>query len=155
MEKTEKKNWIFIIVSAALALVLAVSAVLFFAMQGRVSVKDGLRQNSRIYIKNVRCENNVISYTWYNGTSKEVTVSDRPILQKKVEDKWVTVTVPGAEQETSLVLERFKKVEDSFKVERWLGVAAGANRLGEYRLVEPIGTETEPLYMVGYFTMEQ
>ena len=58
MEKTEKKNWIFIIVSAALALVLAVSAVLFFAMQGRVSVKDGLRQNSRIYIKNVRCENN-------------------------------------------------------------------------------------------------
>lgn len=152
MQGLNKKNLIVAIVAAVLlvAVVLAV-VIVVRVLPGKVEKKDGLMQNSKIYIDNVKCEDGKkITYTWVNRTNKEIKVSDRPNLQKKVGDTWVTITVPGDEAAGEVTIEKHGKLEDSFTVDRWVGAASGSNRAGEYRLIEKIGDD---LWMVGYFTI--
>lgn len=151
MQSIGKKNLILIIVAAVLLVAIVLAVILILrVLPGKVEKKDGLVQNSKIYIENVSCDGKTISYTWVNRTNKAIKVSDRPNLQKKVGDSWVTITVPGDEAAGEVTIEKFGKLEDSFTVDRWVGAASGANRAGEYRLAEKIGDD---LWMVGYFTI--
>ena len=151
MQGLNKKSLIVTIVAAVLlvAIVLAV-VIVVRALPGKVEKKDGLMQNSKIYIDNVSCDGKTVTYTWVNKTGEAVKVSDRPNLQKKVGNDWVTITVPGDEAEGDVVIEKRSELEDSFTVDRWVGAASGANRAGEDRLAEKIGDD---LWMVGYFTI--
>ena len=150
MENAKKKKLLMAIVAAVLlvAIVLAV-VVVVRVLPGKVEKKDGLMQNSKIYIDNVSFDGKTVSYTWVNKTGEAIKVSDRPNLQKKVGEDWVTVTVPGDEAEGDVVIEKRSELDDSFTIDRWVGAAA-VNRAGEYRLAEKIGDD---LWMVGYFTI--
>ena len=150
MENAKKKKLLMAIVAAVLlvAIVLAV-VVVVRVLPGKVEKKDGLMQNSKIYIDNVSFDGKTVSYTWVNKTGEAIKVSDRPNLQKKVGEDWVTVTVPGDEADGDVVIEKRSELDDSFTIDRWVGAAA-VNRSGEYRLAEKIGDD---LWMVGYFTI--
>ena len=81
-----KKRYIVLMIVIAALLVCVGS--FFLITKGKVSVKDGVRQNSRLYMTDVKMENGKVSFTVVNKTFYNVGIGEKPDVQKKIDGEW-------------------------------------------------------------------
>jgi len=152
---SRKKLVVFLI---ALVGVMALAAATFFLVtKGRVVEKDGLLQNSRVYMTNVYYENERVHYTVVNKTFQRSFAADKPYVQKKVEGAWVLVSLYEDISQIGVFVEPFSERHASFSVEYQSNLTPGEYSLifGELRFGangtwQGYGDHT---YTVGYFTV--
>lgn len=156
-----KKRYVVLIVIAAL---LVCTGSFLLITKGRVSVKDGVRQNSRVYMTDIKLENGEIFYTVVNKTFHRVGVGDKPGVQKKIDGEWRTFSLYKSSRSKAIGIGAFDTLTDSFKVERNTDAL-----VGEYRLIygtagsdvdRATGKVTtcffeDQTYIVGYFTITE
>lgn len=58
------------------------------ATRGRISIVDGVRQNSKIYIVDAYYESDFLHYTVVNDSSKRVSVDDYLVVERRVNGVW-------------------------------------------------------------------
>ena len=90
---SKKKIWIIII---AIVAILAISAVLLFLMtKDTVVEKEGLLQKTRVYVTDIRFENDRVHYTVVNKTFCTQSFSEYPYVQKYEDGYWKPMDVLG------------------------------------------------------------
>ena len=156
-----RKRYIVLIAIAAL---LVCVGSFFLITKGRVSVKDGVPQNSRVYMTDVKLENGRISYTVVNKTFHKVTIGDKPAVQKKVNGEWEYVMLYKYHNMIARLSRAFSASTLSFEVEENTDALVGEFRLifGDvsYHLDEATGEQSlsfneDKTYIVGYFTFTE
>ena len=89
-----KKRWIIILISVLL--VIAIVASFFLVTAGRTYEADGVRQNSRMYMKDIRYENGKLYCTFVNNTWHRLTVSRWTPTEKWINGRWQSYSLhPG------------------------------------------------------------
>ena len=137
-------------------------------MIGKGVLVDGVWQNDRTCIKDVRYENGYIYYTYVNHTGRAQNPYEHPWIERKVEDGWVLYTDPSLRAERyTYVTNRVPALSErscSFRVEE-----SGEPLVpGEYRFIFYArlseGGEGEAQHLifdqynpttVGYFTVTE
>ena len=156
-----KKRYIVLIAIAALFVCVG---SFFLITKGRVSVKDGVPQNSRIYMTDVKLENGRISYTVVNNTFHKVMIGDKPTVQKKVNGEWEYVMLYKYHNMIARFPRAFSASTLSFEVEENTDALVGEFRLifGDvsYHLDEATGEQSlsfneDKTYIVGYLTVTE
>lgn len=156
-----KKRYAVLIVIAAL---LVCTGSFLLITKGRVSVKDGVPQNSRVYMTDIKLENGKISYTVVNKTFRSAVIGDKPDVQKKINGEWQFVSLYKSKTEIAWGVKPFSDVTDTFEVE-----SKTDDFTGEYRLIfGSIGSDIDmstgkisvhffedSTYIVGYFTITE
>ncbi len=123
------KKKVTLIVTVALCLLfISLGAFLFFT-RGRTYVSEGITQNDRVTMENVRFEDGVISYTLVNHSRSRVYYGEKPSIEKLVDEEWVSFALWSSRHSVAYVLPPFSEQECSFSV------TANTDRLaGKYRL---------------------
>lgn len=156
-----KKRYIVLIVIAAL---LVCTGSFLLITKGRVSVKDGLRQNSCVYMTDIKLENGEISYTVVNKTFRQVGIGDKPGVQKKINGEWQFVSLYKSKTHIGRIVKPFSDQTRTFEVEKKTD-----DFTGEYRLIYgTAGSDVDratgkvsthffedQTYIVGYFTITE
>ena len=123
-----KKKIILITVAALLLLSLSFAAFLVIT-SGRSYVSEGILQNDRVKIKDVRYENGTVYYTLVNRSRSPVYYDEKPSIEKLVGEEWVSFSLWSSRHSVAYVLSPFSERECSFSV------TANTDRLaGKYRL---------------------
>ena len=151
-----KRKMLLLIICPIVALLLC-ATIFFLVTKGTVEEKDGLLQNSRVYMENVRYEDGTIYYTFVNKTLKTRTSYDVPWVQKKVDGEWqfVALTSTGA----SAFPYRWGAFEErqlAFTVDYPERLTPGEYRIffGEVRAFDDgFRVYGDGTYTVGYFTI--
>ena len=93
-----RKRKILLLIICPIVALLLCTTIFFLVTKGTVEEKDGLLQNSRVYIENIRYEDETIYYTFVNKTPGIQVTYDVPWIQKKVNGEWqfVALTRTGA-----------------------------------------------------------
>lgn len=150
-----KKKKIVILVAAAAAVLLAI-AIFFLVTNGRTEKKDGLLQNSRMYIENIYIEGRTVHYTVVNGRFSRTFTGEKPYVYKWVNGEWQLVTLWSRRNDIASIVKAFDEREDSFQIERPENLTVGEYRLvfGNFRYdngtMVPYGDEP---FIVGDFTV--
>ena len=156
-----KKRYVVLIVIAAL---LVCTGFFLLITKGRVSVKDGVPQNSRVYMTDIKLENGEISYTVVNKTFRNEGIGDDPFVQKKIDGEWRAFSLYKSSTLRARRVRAFDTLTDSFKVDRNTDAL-----VGEYRLIYgTVGSDVDRAtgkvstcffedrtYIVGYFTITE
>lgn len=123
------KKKVTLIVTIALCLLLCSLAAFLFFTRGNTYVSEGILQNDRVTMENVRFEDGVISYTLVNRTNKRVYYSSVPTVEKYVDGEWRSFALCASRTDFSYFLPAFSEQAHSFQVNY------NTDRLaGEYRL---------------------
>ena len=156
-----KKRYVVLIVIAAL---LVCTGSFLLITKGRVSVKDGVPQNSRVYITDIKLENGEISYTVVNKTFLHVSLSQKPDVQKKVNGEWEYVMLYKYQNMMAYHLQAFGETTRSFEVEQNVDALVGefrlihgpaSNHLDEATGKQSLSFNEDKTYIVGYFTVTE
>ncbi len=145
-----------IILSAILAAVLLGVGIFFLVTNGTTEKKDGLLQNSRVYIENIYIEDRTVYYTVVNKRYERVFTSDKPYVYKRVNGAWEMVTLWGRQYDLACVAGAFDSRQGSFEIEYPENLSTGEYRLvfGDFRWTNgeliPYG---EGPFIVGDFTV--
>ncbi|MBE6629491.1 MAG: hypothetical protein E7624_01415 [Ruminococcaceae bacterium] len=123
------KKKVTLIVTVALCLLfISLGAFLFFT-RGNTYVSEGITQNDRVKIKDVRYENGTVYYTLVNHSRSRVYYGEKPSIEKLVGEEWVSFALWSSRHSVAYVLSPFSEQECSFSV------TANTDRLaGKYRL---------------------
>ena len=151
------KRRVLLLICCIIGVLLLSATVFFLITKGTVEEKDGLLQNSRVYMEDIRYEDEKIYYTIVNGTCRHQFAADKPYVQKKVDGKWTFISVYEDRSMISVRLDAFESREYYFTVTAPANMTAGEYRLlfGEIRLGSNgvwQGYSDTP-YIVGYFTI--
>ena len=122
-----KKRYVVLIVIAVL---LVCTGSFLLITKGRMSVKDGLLQNSRVYMTDIKLENGRISYTVVNKTFRQVVIGDKPDVQKKIDGEWQFVSLYESKTHIARIVKPFTTHTYTFEIEKKTD-----GFTGEYRLV--------------------
>ena len=156
-----KKRYVVLIVIAVL---LVCASFFCLITKGRVSVKDGVRQNSRVYMTDVKLQDGKISYTVVNKTFRQVVIGDKPDVQKKIDGEWQFVSLYRSRTHIARIVKPFSAQTYTFEVEKKTD-----DFTGEYRLIfGSIGSDIDratgkvstcffedKTYVVGDFTVTE
>ena len=143
-----------------------------YATRGNVSVVDGVRQNSRIYITDAYYESGFLYYTVVNDSSKRVSVADYLVVERREDGIWecaVTTQKVIVDDENFCRIDRFSQFAFRTAAEDiWDKVLPGEYRLlvnGAARISTRVTAEgTKERYVkypdkgyciVGYFTITE
>lgn len=151
-----KKKILLAIVIAVSVLLLMATSIFFLGTKGTIEEKDGLLQNSRIYITNIYCENESIYYTVVNKTFRSQPLAEKPYVQKRIDGKWEQVILARGSDAFSYSCDAFTEWERELVL-----VYPEKLTAGEYRLVfgDIHGTASKSQlyefspFVVGYFTV--
>ena len=137
-------------------LFLLISIGLFVFVPGNVDTKDGLKQHSKVYIKNEAVEGDYLLYEIVNMTSKRLSYEpEKFTIQKKVDEEWIVLSLSEETKEGELGHKGNDmgwgySAYSSNKASRWMPQIL--KQTGEYRFSIPCcfddGIE---FYVVGYF----
>ena len=143
-----KKRYIVLI--SVLALLLVGNLVFFFVTAGKTAEKDGLLQNSRMYMRDVYYADGEVHYVLVNNSYRRGWVSHYATVQKLENGEWVDFPFCKSEPESALILNGFGERARSIPLE--YEYVPADMLIGEYRLVESAGTG-KGIYYVGYFSI--
>lgn len=142
---------------------LLVSVVLFFTLtSGRTVCRDGVMQNTRVYLDNVYYEDGTVYYTVVNKTYHRVMISQKPEVEKWVDGEWVSSSLWKTMQFIALSTPAFSRSERSFATDNPPRELTGRYRLtfgssgvkqgedGTHRRV----FREDTTFIVGYLTIE-
>lgn len=152
-----KKNVKIILIVSILAALLLGVGIFFLVTSGRETEKDGLVQNSRLYIENIYVEDRTVYYTVVNERYKSIYTSEKPYVFKRVNGEWEMVALWGRQNALACGVSAFGEREDSFQITNPENLAVGDYRLvfGDFRYVDgeliPYG---EGPFIVGEFTVK-
>ncbi len=151
---SKKKKMILAVVAAAL-LLLGIG-IFFLVTNGRTIKKDGLVQNSRIYIENIYVEDRTVHYTVVNGRFSRIFTDEKPHVYKWVDGEWQLVLLWGRQNDIASIVKAFDEREGSFEINYPENLTVGKYRLvfGDFRYVngETVPYGDEP-FIVGDFTV--
>lgn len=145
-----------IILSSVLAAVLLGIGIFFLVTNGRTETKDGLRQNSRLYIENIYIEDRTVHYTVVNKRYERVFTNEKPYVYKWVSGAWELVTLWGRQYNLACIVGAFDTYDGSFEIDYPENLSAGEYLLvfGDFRWTDgeliPYG---ERPFIVGDFTV--
>ena len=157
-----KKRYIVLMIVITVLLVCVGS--FFLITKGRVSVKDGVPQNSRVYMTDIKLENGEISFTVVNKTFHSIMIGDKPDVQKKINGEWEYVALYKYKTSIAIAPRGFSKITRSFEVEQNTDALVGEFRLiygpVSHHLDEATGKQSlsfneDKTYIVGYFTVTE
>ena len=141
------------IVALLAAFILILGAASFFIItNGKRTVVEGLTENTRVYIDDIRCEDGRIHYTVVNHTFRRAMVGAAPYIQRYEDGEWVTVTLWDTSLFAVYDIKAFSDFARHVEVESPEKLTAGRYRLlfGEM----PIPSNGDgATYIVGYFTV--
>lgn len=140
----------YIILLSVLAVLLAGNVIFFSVTAGRTEERDGLLQNSRMYMRDVYYADSEIHYVMVNDTFRRGWVSYYATVQKLENGEWVDFPFYRGEPEVARVFGAFGECPGSIPLEHTY--IPPEMLIGEYRLVESTGTG-RGIYYVGYFTI--
>ncbi|MBQ8356662.1 MAG: hypothetical protein IJX39_02520 [Clostridia bacterium] len=147
-----KKRKICILLILLVAVLLLGTGIFFLITKGVAEEKDGLLQNSRIYMTDVYYENGEVHYTIVNDTYlKFYRTEFWPDVQKKSGDSWVDVQFHGTGFEIRTTVYPFSEDGGRFGV---INEFDKEELIGEYRLVHGI-VDPNDIHIVGYFTITE
>ena len=139
------------IILLSVAAVLLIGNVIFFSVTaGRTEERDGLLQNSRMYMRDVYYADSEIHYVMVNDTFRRGWVSEYATVQKLENGEWVDFPFYRGEPEVAWGFGAFGECPRSIPLE--YTYIPPEMLIGEYRLVESAGTGRE-IYYVGYFAI--
>ena len=147
---------IFVSIGILVAILTLANTIFILVTKGKEEVKDGLLQNSRVYMTDIYYENERIYYTVVNKTFKGKPTREAPYVQKKVNGEWEFVTLRGGSISFPYSCGAFKEQKLSFWVEYPENLTSGEYRLlfGEVRGYADGGrVYGDDTYIVGYFTI--
>lgn len=159
-----KKRYIVLMIVIAVLLVCVGS--FFLITKGKVSVKDGVRQNSRLYMTDVKLENGKVSFTVVNKTFYNVGIGEKPDVQKKIDGEWKPFRLYQSINDIGIRVGNFGEIARSFEID----VDERPEELvGEFRLIygpvqrdfdRATGEQTfsfrdDKTYIVGYLTITE
>ena len=139
-----KKRYIVLI--SVLALLLVGNLVFFFVTAGKTAEKDGLLQNSRLYMRDVYYADGEIHYVLVNDTPWQSVISYYATVQKLENGEWVDIPFCRSEPESALVLKGFGERACAIPLE--YEYEPVTQLIGEYRLIEQV---RNGVCYVGYF----
>ena len=159
-----KKRYIVLMIAIAVLLVCVGS--FFLITKGKVSEKDGLRQNSRIYMTDVKLEDGKVSYTIVNNSFHSFSIGEKPDVQKKVNGEWKSFHLWQSLNEVAISVGNFSESPRSFKIDV---DERPEDLVGEFRLIfgpvrhdfdRATGERTfsfrdDKTYIVGYLTVTE
>lgn len=119
-----------ILLCAVLAAVLLGVGIFFLVTNGKTEEKDGLRQNSRVYIENIYIEDRTVHYTVVNKRYQRTFTTQKPYVYKKVNGAWELVSLWGRQYDLACIVDAFDSRAGSFEIEYPENLT-----VGEYRLV--------------------
>ena len=93
----------YIVLISVLALLLVGNLVFFFVTAGKTAEKDGLLQNSRLYMRDVYYADGEIHYVLVNDTPWQSVISYYATVQKLENGEWVDIPFCRSEPESALV----------------------------------------------------
>ena len=141
-----KKRYIVLI--SVLALLLVGNLVFFFVTAGKTAEKDGLLQNSRLYMRDVYYADGEIHYVLVNDTPWQSVISYYATVQKLENGEWVDIPFCRSEPESALVLKGFGERACAIPLE--YEYEPVTQLIGEYRLIEQV---RNGVCYVGYFSI--
>ena len=126
-------------------------------MRGDLYVKDGITQNTHVYMENVYYKDGAVYYTLANLSSSQYFHASAPYVERWNGEEWV----PDALYSTMFLRNEgqpaYSTFDRSFRIDTNYAVA------GEYRLVYDGCKRYDPerqnvyhetrIYVVGYFTL--
>ena len=125
----KRRTKIILITAGTLCLLLCALLAFLCFTAGDTYVSEGITQNHRISMENVKFENGVVTYTLRNRSSKSFYFEEKPFVEKRIDGQWVSFPLWQYRTEMSYVLDAFSEQTCSFAVD------ANTDRLaGEYRL---------------------
>ena len=164
----------FWIILLAILLVLALIGwgavqIIRHTTQGEIYEADGLHQNSRVYMENIRIEDGRIHYTVVQKTCNQVHHWKRDaLLEKKVDGQWKALYDESLFFEVDFApIKPFHKRDGVVGLDRILSLD---DPVGEYRIIQgkfsfyEHGTkgslmdtvfDEDRTYIVGYFTITE
>lgn len=158
-----RKRFVCLIMLAAL---LASSATFFLITSGNVREQDGLLQNSRVYMEDIRVEEGCVYYTITNKTFRRTHAGDKPYVQRKVNGEWQFVTLYQRRTHISWLIAPFSRQESAFDITLPENLLPGEYRLffggvhfrlydeSDYSKGGELALYGDGQYIVGYFTVE-
>ena len=159
-----KKRYIVLMIVIAVLLVCVGS--FFLITKGRVSVKDGVSQNSRIYMSDVKLENGKVSFTVVNKTFYNVGIGEKPDVQKKIDGEWKPFRLYQSINDIGIRVGKFGEITRSFEID----VDERPEELvGEFRLIygpvlhdidkatgeQIFSFKDDRTYIIGYLTVTE
>lgn len=157
-----KKRWICLMLAAV---ILVGSSVFFLVTRGRVETTDGLLQNSRVYMDDIRVEDGQIYYTIVNKTFRNTHVGDKPHVQRKVNGEWQFVSLYTRSTSIAWRISPFSEKESRFTVDCPENLLPGEYRLffggvhvrlydeNDYSKGGELALFGDGQYIVGYFSV--
>ena len=125
-----KKQRMILAIAIVAALLIGVG-IFFLVTNGRTVEKDGLVQNSRIYVENIYVEDRTVHYTIVNKRFQRIfTRSEKPYVYKKVNGAWEMVALWGRQYDMAAIVGAFESQAGSFEIDYPENLT-----VGEYRLV--------------------
>ncbi|MBQ9098108.1 MAG: hypothetical protein IJY50_01610 [Clostridia bacterium] len=139
-----RKLMIVLIVALTLAVLAACLGTFVHITKGEVEEKDGIKQNSRIYLDNVRYEDGKIYYTVVNKTCRQVTWGGFKLdgIHKYENGKWTPLTIDGGDADIGRILKPFQQSGELYYDRPYLAP-------GDYRII----LTSNDFAMVGYLTV--
>ena len=150
------KKKVILLLCAGLAAVVLGVAIFFLVTNGRTEEKDGLLQNSRLYIENIYIEDSMVHYTVVNKRYERVFITQKPHVCKKVDGEWEVVAWWGRQYDLACIVNAFETYDRSFEIEYLENLTPGEYRLvfGNFRWADgvmiPYGDDP---FIVGDFTV--
>ena len=142
-----RKLMVVLIVALTLAVLAACLGTFVHITKGEVEEKDGIKQNSRIYLDNVRYEDGKIYYTIVNNTCQKTSFGDFRLsgIHKYENGEWTPLVLDGSRAEPVHKIRAFSKSSELHTDYPYLAP-------GEYRILL-ISSDIYNIYMVGYLTV--
>lgn len=157
-----KKRWICLMLAAV---ILVGSFVFFLVTKGRVETTDGLLQNSRVYMDDIRVEDGQIYYTIVNKTFRNTHAGDKPYVQRKVDGEWKFVLLYEYRTAIARRISPFSESEGRFAIDHPENLLPGEYRLliggvhvrlydeSDYSKGGELALYGDGQYIVGYFSV--
>ena len=167
-----KKHRVWMILLAILLALVLIGCgavqIIRHATQGEIYEADGLRQNSRVYMENIRIEDGRVHYTVVNKTCNKVYWKRDALIEKKVDGQWKAIYDESLFFEVYVApIKPFGKRDGAVGLDRILLLS---DPVGEYRIIQGKFSFREPAtkgalmdtvfdddrtYIVGYFAVTE
>ena len=145
-----------IVLACILAALLLGLGIFFLITSGTTEEKDGLRQNSRLYIENIYIEDRTVHYTVVNKRYERVFTNEKPYVYKWVSGAWELVTLWGRQYNLVCIVGAFDTYDGSFEIDYPKNLTPGEYRLvfGDFRWADGVMIPWgEEFFIVGDFTV--